>query len=114
MPGIVPGTEWAAFYDAMAATFGLTIEVTSPDFGADPLLDTIAGSPEVATLVGEQTRLSWPDDWDLRRITMHDPAPVYPHSLIWRRDNPHSALTALRDYVAALPPRSPGAWAPTW
>jgi DNA-binding transcriptional LysR family regulator len=115
MPGIAPGTEWAAFYDAMAAAFGLTIEVTSPDFGADPLLDTIAGSPAVATLVGEQTRLTWPGDWDLRRIAMHDPTPVYPHSLIWRRDNPHPALTALRDHLdAALPPRSPGAWAPAW
>jgi hypothetical protein len=71
--------------------------VTSPDFGADPLLDTIAGSPAVATLVGEQTQLTWPGDWDLRRIAMRDPTPVYPHSLIWRRDNPHPALTALHD-----------------
>ena len=114
MPGIVPGTEWAAFYDAMAATFGLTIEVNSPDFGTDPLLDTIAGSPAVATLVGDQTRLSWPGDWDLRRIAMRDPTPVYPHSLIWRRDNPHPALTALRGYLGTLPSRSPGAWAPAW
>jgi hypothetical protein len=39
----------------MAAAFGLAIKVTSPGFGADPLLDTIVGSPAVATLVGEQT-----------------------------------------------------------
>jgi hypothetical protein len=55
MPGLVPGTEWAAFYDEFAAAFGLTIDVTSPDFGTEPLLDTIAASPSLATLVGEQT-----------------------------------------------------------
>jgi DNA-binding transcriptional LysR family regulator len=114
MPGIAPGTEWAAFYEAMAAAFGLTIEVTSPDFGADPLLETIAGSPAIATLVREQTRFTWPGDWDLRRIGMYDPTPVYPHSLIWRRDNAHPALTALRKHLGALPPTSPCAWAPTW
>jgi hypothetical protein len=77
-----------------------------------PLLDTIAGSPAVTTLVGEQTQLTWPGDWDLRRIAMHDPTPVYSHSLIWHRDNPHPALTALHDYLGAQSPRSPGAWAP--
>src|SRR6201999_4138334 len=52
MPGLVPGTEWAAYYDALAAAFGLGIESTGPDFGVDPLLDTIAGSGSLATLVG--------------------------------------------------------------
>ena len=60
MPGIVPGTEWAAYYDDLAAAFGLTIEVTGPDFGTEPLLDTIAESPSLATFVGEQTRWSGP------------------------------------------------------
>jgi hypothetical protein len=91
MPGLVPGTEWAAFYDKLAAAFGLTIDVTSPDFGTEPLLDTIAASPSLATLVGEQTRITWPAEWDLRRIAVHDPAPVYPHALIWRAYNPHAA-----------------------
>ncbi len=31
MPGIVPGTEWAAYYDDLVAEdFGLTIEATGP------------------------------------------------------------------------------------
>ncbi|MFF0096416.1 LysR family transcriptional regulator [Streptomyces canus] len=116
MPGLVTGTEWGAYYDDLAAAFGLTIEVTGPDFGTDPLLDTIADSPALATLVGELTRLVWPSDQDLRRIPVHGPTPVYPHSLIWRADNPHPALAALRAHLHATRPEPPGVgtWAPGW
>jgi DNA-binding transcriptional LysR family regulator len=117
MPGIVPGTEWAAYYADLAAAFGLTIEATGPDFGTAPLLDTIADSAELATFVGEGTRLVWPVGDDLRRIALHDPTPVYPHSLIWRADNPHPTLTTLRDHLASA--RRPGhddagTWTPGW
>ncbi|MFJ1603959.1 LysR family transcriptional regulator [Streptomyces sp. NPDC088253] len=117
MPGIVPGTEWAAYYADLAAAFGLTIEATGPDFGTAPLLDTIADSAELATFVGEGTRLVWAAGDDLRRIAVRDPTPVYPHSLVWRADNPHPALTALRGYLASA--RQPGqgdagTWTPTW
>ncbi|MEU0944243.1 LysR family transcriptional regulator [Streptomyces canus] len=116
MPGLVTGTEWGTYYDDLAAAFGLTIEVTGPDFGTDPLLDTIADSPTLATLVGELTRLVWPSDQDLRRIPVHGPTPVYPHSLIWRPDNSHPALAALRAHLHATRPEAPGAgtWAPGW
>ncbi|WP_307022503.1 LysR family transcriptional regulator [Streptomyces canus] len=116
MPGLVAGTEWAAYYDEFATEFGLTIEATGPDFGTDPLLDTIADSPQLATLVGEQTRMVWPTDQDLRRITLRDPVPVYPHSLIWRSDNPHPALARLRTYLDSAGPGRPDAetWAPHW
>ncbi|MEV0373850.1 LysR family transcriptional regulator [Streptomyces sp. NPDC050636] len=116
MPGIVAGTEWAAYYDELAAAFRLTIEVTGPDFGTDPLLDTIADSSVLATFVGEQTRFVWPTDHDLRRIAVHDPTPVYPHSLIWRSDNPHPALTTLRDHLGSKRPDHGDAetWTPKW
>ncbi len=116
MPGIVAGTEWAAYYDDLAAAFGITIEATGPDFGTEPLLDTIAGSPVLATFVGERTRLAWPVEHDLRRIAVRDPTPVYPHSLIWRGDNPHPALTALRDHLGLSRSacRATGTWTPSW
>ena len=113
MPGNVAGTEWAAFYDDLAAAFGFTIEVTGPDFGTEPLLDTIADSPLLGTFVGEQTRVVWPADHDLRRIPLHDPTPVYPHSLIWRADNPHPALTALRTHLGTIRPER-DTWTPKW
>ncbi|MEW2433457.1 LysR family transcriptional regulator [Streptomyces caniferus] len=116
MPGLVPGTEWAAFYDDLAAAFGLTIEITGPDFGTEPLLDTIADSRSLATFVGEHTRLFWPPDHDLRRIALRHPTPVYPHSLLWHRDNPHPTLAALRDHLRAGRVRRADAetWTPAW
>ncbi|MFJ5308441.1 LysR family transcriptional regulator [Streptomyces sp. NPDC088350] len=117
MPGLVPGTEWAAYYDALAAAFGLTIESTGPDFGVEPLLDTIAGSRSLATFVGERTRLVWPAGHDLRRIPVRNPTPVYPHSLVRHRDNHHPALTALRDHLGttARPDHTDaGTWTPAW
>ncbi len=88
MPGIVPGTEWAAYYDDLVAEFGLTIEATGPNFGSDALLDTVADTPALATFMGEHTRLVWPAGHGLRRIPVTDPTPVYPHSLLWHRHNP--------------------------
>ena len=42
--------------------------------------------------------------------------PVYPHSLIWRSDNPHPALKTLRTYLGTVPPRrrDAGIWTPKW
>ena len=116
MPGIVAGTEWAAYYDDLAAAFGFTIDVIGPHFGTEPLVDTIAGSPALATFVGERTRLVWPVGYDLRRMAVHEPVPVYPHSLIWRGGNPHPALRTLRAYLGSAAPghRGTGTWTPTW
>ena len=116
MPGILPGSEWAAYYDDLVAEFGLTIEATGPNFGSDALLDTIADTPALATFMSEQTRLVWPADHGLRRIPVTDPTPVYPHSLLWHRDNPHPALATLRAHLAATAAGhdAAGTWAPAW
>ncbi|MCZ4123416.1 LysR family transcriptional regulator [Streptomyces sp. H39-S7] len=116
MPGIVPGTEWAVYYDDLVAEFGLTIEATGPNFGSDALLDTIADTPALATFMGEHTRLVWPAGHGLRRIPVTDPTPVYPHSLLWHRDNPHPALATLRTHLAPTAARHDDAetWVPRW
>ncbi|WP_327121907.1 LysR family transcriptional regulator [Streptomyces sp. NBC_01341] len=117
MPGIVPGTEWAAYYDDLVAEFGLTIEATGPNFGSDALLDTIADTPALATFMGGQTRLVWPSGHGLRRIPVTSPTPVYPHSLLWHRDSPHPALSSLRAYLAdsaAAGHGAAGTWTPSW
>ncbi|MFF0778420.1 LysR family transcriptional regulator [Streptomyces sp. NPDC003720] len=116
MPGIVPGTEWAAYYDDLVAQFGLTIEATGPNFGSDALLDTIADTPALATFMSEHTRLVWPAGHGLRRIPVTDPTLVYPHSLLWHRDNPHPALPTLRAHLAAVTTGhdAPGTWTPDW
>ncbi|MFG2883582.1 LysR family transcriptional regulator [Streptomyces sp. NPDC048297] len=104
MPGIVEGTEWAAYYAALAAAFGLTIDSSGPNF-TGAVQDAVAGSDTLATLVTEQNRLMWPAGHDLRRIPLRDPTPVYPHSLLWTTGNPHPALAALRAHLPeARPP----------
>nr|BFD92279.1 LysR family transcriptional regulator [Kitasatospora sp. Xyl93] len=116
MPGILPGSEWGAYYDDLVAEFGLTIEATGPNFGSDALLDTIADTPALATFMSEQTRLVWPAGHGLRRIPVTDPTPVYPHSLLWHRDSPHPALPTLRTHLAtaAPTPATPETWTPAW
>ena len=113
IPGIVPGTEWAAYYDELAVTFGLCIDAVGPNFGTESLLDVIAGAADLASLVGEQTRLLWPADYGLRRIAVRDPSPAYPHSLVWRSDNPHPALRTLRAFLGSVRPGT-GTWIPRW
>jgi DNA-binding transcriptional LysR family regulator len=116
MPGMAPGSEWAAYYDELAAAFGLMIDVVGPSFGYEALLAEIADSSVLATLVGEGSRYLWPDSYDLRRIPVRDPAPVYPMSLIWRDDNPHPALVELREYLEFRRVEAPGTevWLPKW
>jgi DNA-binding transcriptional LysR family regulator len=114
IPGIIPGTEWAAYYRELAAAFGLTIVASGPNFGTESLLDTLAKSSDVASFEGERTRFSWPAEYDLRRIAVRDPVPAYPHSLIWRDGNPHPVLAALREFAAARWRREPGTWVPEW
>jgi DNA-binding transcriptional LysR family regulator len=116
MPGVAAGTEWASYYDELAAAFGLTIDMVGPVFGNEALLAEIADSAELATLVGERSRYLWPDSYDLRRIPVRDPAPIYPMSLIWRADNPHPALSKLRDHLRSRRVDTPGekVWTPEW
>ncbi|QKW33505.1 LysR family transcriptional regulator [Actinomadura sp. NAK00032] len=114
MPGNAPGTEWTAYYDRLAAEFGFTMDTIGPDFGIEALFDTIAGSSTVATFIGEETPLVWPAGHALRRIPLVDPTPVYPGELVWRTDNAHPALTALRGHLTARYPGRPGSgiWIP--
>ncbi|MEV6118081.1 LysR family transcriptional regulator [Streptomyces sp. NPDC052109] len=116
MPGMVDGTEWAAYYTALADEFGLTIDSVGPNFGTESLLDAVADSDALATFVAERIRLVWPSGHDLRRIPLTDPTPVYPHSLIWSRANPHPGLAALRAHLADRRPARPAyrTWTPAW
>ena len=116
MPGLAPDTEVSAYYEEFAAAFGLTIDVVGPVFGNEALLAEIADSSELATLVGKGSQYLWPDSYDLRRIPVRDPTPIYPLSVIWRDDNPHPALVTLRDYLDSRRVDAPGTevWTPKW
>ncbi|MGF7121675.1 LysR family transcriptional regulator [Rhodococcus sp. BE178] len=115
IPGIKQGTEWAAFYDELTEAFDLRIDAVGPDFGAEALMDAIAGSSALSTLVGSGDRYVWPANHGLRRIPIMDPTPVYPHSFVYRSGNPHPALTALRRHLLESRPTPPdNLWTPSW
>jgi DNA-binding transcriptional LysR family regulator len=116
MPGMLPGSEWDIYFDDLADAFGLTIERVGPYFGSEHLFDVLADSSTLANLAGEHTRILWPDHYDLRRIPIRHPTPVYPHSLIWHQDNTHPALATLLDYLASTQVKRPDTeiWTPSW
>ncbi|MYR05544.1 LysR family transcriptional regulator [Gordonia sp. SID5947] len=114
MPGLPSTTDWGAYYAELASTFGLRIDVLGPNFGGEVLLAEIADSPDLATFVGEGSRYLWPAHYDLRRIPIVDPTPVYPMSIVWARDNRNESLAALVAHLMAVHADHPvdNAWVP--
>jgi DNA-binding transcriptional LysR family regulator len=116
MPGMRANTEWSGYYEELSHEFGLQIDTMGPSFGVDALLDELAESNNLSTLVGEGSRYLWPESYDLRRIPIVGPTPVYPHSIIWRADNHHPVLAAFLDHMRERhrPTESSTTWAPSW
>ncbi|MET7328170.1 LysR family transcriptional regulator [Nonomuraea sp. NPDC005650] len=114
MPGIAPRSEWAEFYDQLATDFDLRIDAAGPHFGDEVLLDTLADSANVATLIGARDRYIWPTHYDLRRIPVVNPTLAYPLSLILPRTNPHPGLRGFITHLASLPRLPEPVWLPSW
>lgn len=113
IPGILPGTEWAHYYEKLAADFDLSIDGIGPHFGDEALLEEIADSKSLMTFVGDRDRYLWPAHFDLRRIPLRDPTPIYPYSLVYRTDNAHPGIPGMLDYFHALESTPVGkAWLP--
>ncbi|CAL9344719.1 LysR family transcriptional regulator [Streptomyces sp. enrichment culture] len=114
VPGIAPGSEWADFYAQLTCAFDLRVDAAGPNFGNEVLLDILADSDDVATLVGSRDRYVWPAGHDLRRIPVAGPTLAYPLSLILPRENPHPGLRAVVNHFANLPPLPEDTWLPSW
>ncbi|MDT0344384.1 LysR family transcriptional regulator [Streptomyces litchfieldiae] len=114
VPGIAPGTEWAKFYDQLATEFDLRVDAAGPNFGNEVLLDALADSADVATLVGARDRYIWPANHDLRRIPIVRPTLAYPLFLIIPGTNPHPGLRAITDHFGSLPALPETTWRPSW
>ncbi|WP_231440712.1 LysR family transcriptional regulator [Brevibacterium zhoupengii] len=113
IPGIAPETEWAHYYDRLMEDFDLSIDGIGPHFGDEALLEEIADSRSLATFVGDRDRYLWPSHFDIRRIPIREPVPIYPYSLVHRRDNSHPGLMSILDYFRAVRPSINGkVWLP--
>ncbi|GAB2923225.1 LysR family transcriptional regulator [Streptomyces mayteni] len=114
VPGIAPRSEWADFYDQLATAFDLRVDAAGPHFGDEVLLDTLADSGDVATLVGARDRYLWPKRHDLRRIPVVNPTPAYPLLLLLPRANPHPELRRVLAHLGSLPALPGPVWLPSW
>ncbi|MEV0648414.1 LysR family transcriptional regulator [Phytomonospora sp. NPDC050363] len=114
VPGIAPRSEWAVFYAQLAADFGLRVDAAGPHFGDEVLMDVLAESTDVATLVGARDRYAWPAGHDLRRIPLVDPVVAYPLSLILPAADPHPGLRGVLTHLGSLPKLPGSAWLPSW
>ncbi len=115
MPGMADA-EPRGYYEDLANAFGLTIDTIGPSFGVEALLTEIAHSTELATFVGEGSRYLWPESYDLCRIPVVNPTPVYPLSVIWRANNPHPVLANFLEYLHARYQTTArdDVWIPDW
>ncbi|MFD2083200.1 DNA-binding transcriptional regulator, LysR family [Actinopolymorpha cephalotaxi] len=111
-----PASEPGAYYRELAANFGLTIDSVAPNFGNEALLAELAGSPRLATLVGRGSRYLWPATYDLRRIPVVAPTPVYPLYPLWSAHSAHEALPTLLAFLRSRsqPDEAGDLWLPTW
>ena len=116
VPGITISPDAAAYYAELVASFGLKIAGAGPLFGMEHLLDMVSESESLATFTAPGMRLMWTLQHDLRRIAIRDPELIFPFSFIWRIDNQHPSLAALRSHLASLPSRQhqEDAWFPSW
>ncbi|MGD0560203.1 MAG: LysR family transcriptional regulator [Streptosporangiaceae bacterium] len=116
VPGISVSPDAAAYYAELTAAFWLKIDAAGPSFGMEHVLDMVSESASLATFTSPGMRLMWTLQHDLRRIPVRDPELLVPFSLIWRPDNPHPALAALRQYLERVPQheRHANAWLPSW
>ncbi|MEV4249027.1 LysR family transcriptional regulator [Streptosporangium canum] len=96
MPGNAARSEWAEFWDLFGAAFDIRIDASGPDFGWEYFVEEI-GSGERIGLVGEWCRL--PSHPRTVQIPVTDPAPMYPCSLLFHRQNYHPVLALLTRFI---------------
>ncbi|MCP2342843.1 LysR family transcriptional regulator [Actinomadura rupiterrae] len=111
MPGNARDSEWSEFYRFLSDEVGVLIDTSGPVFGADHLMERVAGSAELITFANQTQFPGYPD---VVQIDVTDPAPAYPWSLMWHEDNRHPSLPLLIDHVRDhyRPSGTEGFWIP--
>jgi DNA-binding transcriptional LysR family regulator len=106
VPGIVPGSEWEAYYADLTAAFGLDVDPTGYAAGAGSVFDAVAASSALCTFVGEKSRVALPSGAGtsgrpaLVRLPVTGPVPLYPWSLIWPSSPRHPGTRRLIAHTA--------------
>ncbi|WP_280508513.1 LysR family transcriptional regulator [Nocardia flavorosea] len=108
VPGAAIPSEWADFYRDLAKSSGVVID-QSPRPGLfagsdttrgpapiEGLVEAVARSDSLATFTGEGFETPWHPE--IRRISVVDPTPAYPHALLWDTTDQHPELPALAEH----------------
>ncbi|SER16799.1 DNA-binding transcriptional regulator, LysR family [Lentzea xinjiangensis] len=98
MPGNTGDSEWAEYYRFLGAESGVRIDSSGPVFGGEHVMDEIGASDDLITF--GNTR-QFPVRPDVVQLSVTDPTPVYPWSLLWHEANRHPSLPLFIAHVQA-------------
>jgi DNA-binding transcriptional LysR family regulator len=96
MPGNAGDSEWAEYYRFLSADFGIQIDTSGPVFGGDHMVEKIGASRDLIMFASNR---QFPVHPDVVQVTVTDPTPVYPWSLMWHEANRHPSLPPLIAHV---------------
>ena len=98
MPGNTGDSEWSEYYRFLSVEFGVQIDSSGPVFGGEHIMDRVGASHDLITF--GNTR-QFPVHPDVLQVSVTDPTPVYPWSLMWHEANHHPSLPLLIAHVKA-------------
>ncbi|GAA2440878.1 LysR family transcriptional regulator [Actinomadura vinacea] len=96
MPGNARDSEWAEYYRFLSAEFGVQIDTSGPVFGRDHIMEKVGASSD---LIMFGNKAQFPGYPEVVQISVIDPTPVYPWSLMWHEANRHPSLPLLIAHV---------------
>ncbi|MFC3961981.1 LysR family transcriptional regulator [Nocardia jiangsuensis] len=101
VPGAAVPSEWADFYRDLGDFANIAIDTARPEPGSGigRMIERIAASDALCTFNGDD--FDTPYHPELRRVRVVDPAPAYPHALLWDAEDPHPDLTELLAHCRA-------------
>ncbi|UGT63564.1 LysR family transcriptional regulator [Nocardia asteroides] len=101
VPGAAVPSEWADFYRDLGEFADIEIDTARPEPGSGigRMVERIAASDVLCTFNGDD--FDTPYHPELRRVRVVDPAPAYPHALLWDATDPHPDLTELLAHCRA-------------
>jgi DNA-binding transcriptional LysR family regulator len=97
MPYNARASEWAEFWQELCPAFGILVDTDGPNFGLEHHIEVLGSSKDHLGFVGAKMHVPWHPD--VVQIPLVDPTPVYPFSLLWRRENRHPTLALLIEHV---------------
>lgn len=92
LPSLAGPVEWLSYLRRMCAAFDVPIDDSGVSFDLRHTLEQTRYGKQRVTLAGADMELA--PDLNLR-IMRFEPAPLFPWSVVWRKDNRHPALRRL-------------------